>query len=80
MQRPELVERRDDAMPQRDVGLQQAADERLLGLGRPDAHQYGRQLAPDVLRRLDVAQYPFDLRDDVVAVAGERAGGFVDEL
>ena len=56
MQRAQLVERRDHAVAERDVGLQQAADERLLGLGGADADEHRRKLAPDVLRRVFVAR------------------------
>ena len=60
----QLIERRDDTMTQRDIGLQQAADECLLGLCRADSHENGRQLAANVERRVLVAQPFFDLRDD----------------
>ena len=66
MQRAQLVERRDHAMAQRDVGLEQAADERLLRFGGADADEHRRQLVPDVLRRLLVAQPPLDLGNDAL--------------
>ena len=80
MERPQLVERGDDAVPQRDVSLQQAADQRLLGLRGADADEHGRKLAPDVLRRVLVAQACFDFGDDVVAVTRQRVRRVVDEL
>ena len=41
----QLVQRDDDAVPERGVRVQQALDQRLLGLARADAHQHRRQLA-----------------------------------
>ena len=40
MHRPQLVERGDDPVAQRRIGVEQAADQDLLGLHRPDPHQH----------------------------------------
>jgi hypothetical protein len=67
-------------MAQRHIGLQEASDECLLGLGGADPHEHGRKLSPDVLGRGLVAQPALEVGDDRVAVARQRAGGLVDEL
>ncbi len=76
----QFVEGRDHAMAQGDVGLQQAADEGLLRLGRADANQHGRQLAARIDRRILVAQTPFDLGHQRVAVRRQRGRHVVGQL
>ncbi len=59
---PQLVERRDHAVPERRVDVKQAVDEHLLRVGRADSHQHRRQFAADFEVFLSRAQAPRDLR------------------
>ena len=67
-------------MAQRRIGVQQAADQHLLGLDRADPHQHGRQLAPDVERARFILEAAGDLGHDGVAEPGQRPAGRVAQL
>ena len=76
----QLVQGRDDAVPQRDVGLEQPADERLLRFGRTDPDEDRRQLATQVERRALVAERRLDVRNDRVPEARQRGRGVLHQL
>ena len=76
-----LVERRDDAMAQRAVRLEQALDQRLLRFRGADPQQHRRQLAPHFDWHVLVAKRRDNAGDDRVPEARQgRLAGFVREL
>ena len=75
----QLVQGCDHTVPERGVGIEQAAHEHLLGLGRADPDEDGRQLATNLDIGALVAEGG-DLWNDSGAKPGERFGRFVGEV